>query len=274
MAPLNCDSPIPKDWALALTDRIARYMVSWFQFCINPPALLGQEYHNHGMTLEGLCEMNWMVDWLVSAYRQKERAGTFATNNVEALGQKELSERFADATELAFHAEPSIIVDQSDNIVLWYLPTAVSDPNQKMHLLEELLLNSLNAPDGPWRTNTDLFHPSTIFRGYINMSPAWFQQGHHIRDWLQETREQAAILSGALAIMYPDMYHTGREALANCFYMKLDRQMVIRPLFPTIYIQSSKDRLPARSALRIWHQFKYDHKYTTSSSHELVEDDP
>lgn len=59
-----------------------------------------------------------------------ERAGTFATNNIEALGQKELSERFADATELAFHAEPSIIVDQSDNIVLWYLPTAVSDPNQ------------------------------------------------------------------------------------------------------------------------------------------------
>ena len=51
---------------------------------------------------------------------------------------------------------------------------------KKMHLLEELLLNSLNTPDGPWRTNTDLFHPSTIFRGYINMSLAWFQQGHHV----------------------------------------------------------------------------------------------
>lgn len=76
MAPLNCDNPIPKDWALALTDHIARYMVLWFQFCINPPALLGQEYHNHRMTLEELCEMNWMVDWLVSAYHQK---GVFIT---------------------------------------------------------------------------------------------------------------------------------------------------------------------------------------------------
>ncbi|KAN0082712.1 hypothetical protein V8E55_008507, partial [Tylopilus felleus] len=64
----------------------------------------------------------------------------------------------------------------------------------------------------------------------INISPPWFQQGQHpemsallkpsrqdngVRGWLAATREQATILSGAVVIMHPEMYRTGREALVH-----------------------------------------------------------
>ncbi|KAN0074435.1 hypothetical protein V8E55_011847 [Tylopilus felleus] len=188
MAPLNCDSPIPKDWIYGVTVPVSH------QFASSTGTRILQSW----MTLEGLCEANWMVDQLVLAYHQKvviddadilrlaERAGTFAANNVEVLGQKKLLERFPDATELAFHGEPSVIVDQSDNIVLWYLPTAVSGPNQGGQSVPKL---------------SALLKPARSLNG--------------IRDWLQETREQVVILSGALAIMHLDMYHTGREALVR-----------------------------------------------------------
>ncbi|KAN0094397.1 hypothetical protein V8E55_002684 [Tylopilus felleus] len=127
-----------------------------------------------------------------------------------------------------------VIVDQSDNVLLWYLPTAVSSPNQLTELqhlmwtiicsLEQVLLSSVSTAKRPWRTHTNFFHPGASLQGCINISPAWFQQGCHggqstpkpsALDWLHESREQVAILSGALAIMHPDMYHVGQEALVR-----------------------------------------------------------
>ena len=40
-------------------------------------------------------------------------------------------------------------------------------------------------------------------------------QDNRVRGWLGATRKQAAILSGAVVIMHPEMYHTGREALVR-----------------------------------------------------------
>ena len=41
------------------------------------------------------------------------------------------------------------------------------------------------------------------------------RQNNRVREWLRATCEHAAILSGAVAIMHPHMYHTGREALVR-----------------------------------------------------------
>ena len=122
---------------------------------------------------------------------------------------------------------------------------------ENMLRLEGVLLQSLSPTEGPWRTDAKFFHPQSIVCGCINISPTWFQQGRHVwsyssllyisswpilaigwtvqarnvcppeteparygmRGWLVATREQASILSSAVAIMHLEIYCTGREAL-------------------------------------------------------------
>ena len=59
-----------------------------------------------------------------------ERAGNYMTSHLEVVDPTQLQEDFPNATELDFHSDPAVIVDQSDNIALWYLLTTVSGPNQ------------------------------------------------------------------------------------------------------------------------------------------------
>ena len=63
-------------------------------------------------------------------HRLAERARNYMASHIEVVDLKRLVEEFPDASELALHSMPSIVVDQSDNITLWYLLTAVSGPNQ------------------------------------------------------------------------------------------------------------------------------------------------
>ncbi|KAN0088246.1 hypothetical protein V8E55_005303 [Tylopilus felleus] len=161
-------------------------------------------------------------------HRLAERAARFATRNVEVVDSQQQFNVVPGAVELHYHEKPTVIVNQSDNILLWYLPTALSSPNQHLmwttiRSVEQVLLSSINTAERPWRTHTNFFR-------CINISPAWFQQGCHICSTahlsvggqstpepsaLLKPREQVAILSGALAIMHSDMYRTGREALVR-----------------------------------------------------------
>ena len=63
-------------------------------------------------------------------HRLAERARNYMASHIEVIDLKRLVGEFPDASELALHSMPSIVVGQSDNITLWYLPTAVSGPNQ------------------------------------------------------------------------------------------------------------------------------------------------
>ncbi|KAF8121181.1 hypothetical protein EV363DRAFT_1406522 [Boletus edulis] len=140
---------------------------------------------------------------------------------------EEVSAGWLELTELA------VITDKADSILLWYLPGAVSMPNQKllwekMSLLQKPLLNSIQGQH--WRTSADLFKTDATIKGAINLSPSWFQQGRHpevssllkgsrkdqsARGWIEANTDQLAILSAAMAIMHPNMYVTGREALVQ-----------------------------------------------------------
>ncbi|KAF8122726.1 hypothetical protein EV363DRAFT_1404742 [Boletus edulis] len=115
------------------------------------------------------------------------------------------------------------LTEPATAFLLWYLPGAVSMPNQKllwekMSLLQKPLLNSIQGQH--WQTSADLFKTDAAIKGAINLSPSWFQQGRHPEDqsargWIEANTDQLAILSAAMAIMHPDMYVTGREALVQ-----------------------------------------------------------
>ncbi|KAG1786963.1 hypothetical protein EV424DRAFT_1273662, partial [Suillus variegatus] len=134
--------------------------------------------------------------------------------------------------------EPAIILDASGAIIAWYLPDALTDTTQKeikeaTNLLAPSLEKSVRA-DGNWRTNQRLFNQGSedvgATPGCINLSLAWFQQGHEnvsdpevsaslkgpsCENILKAIARPAAIASAALRVMHPEQYWAGLRTLSN-----------------------------------------------------------
>ncbi|KAG1723330.1 hypothetical protein EDB19DRAFT_1916154 [Suillus lakei] len=96
---------------------------------------------------------------------------------------------------------PATILDASGAIIAWYLLDALTDATQKeiwvaSDLLAPMLEKSVKV-DGNWRLNQGWFKPSSendaLTPRCINLSPAWFQQGHEN----QLDPEVSASLKGA-----------------------------------------------------------------------------
>ncbi|KAG2061125.1 hypothetical protein BDR06DRAFT_1002301 [Suillus hirtellus] len=118
--------------------------------------------------------------------------------------------------------EPATILDASGAIIAWYLPDALTDTTQK-----EI------------REATYLLAPSLKKSGLedvgatprcINLSPAWFQQGHKnvsdpevsaslkgpsCKNILKAIARPAAITSMALRVMYPEQYWARLRTLSD-----------------------------------------------------------
>ncbi|KAG2353041.1 hypothetical protein BDR07DRAFT_1383602 [Suillus spraguei] len=84
--------------------------------------------------------------------------------------------------------KPATIIDVSGTIIAWYLPDALTETTQKeiraaTDLLGPSLEKSVKA-DGNWRYNQEWFKQGSenvgSTPGCINLSPAWFQQGHEV----------------------------------------------------------------------------------------------
>ncbi|KAF8486611.1 hypothetical protein F5888DRAFT_1582267, partial [Russula emetica] len=140
---------------------------------------------------------------------------------------------------------PCIIVDMQGFILAWYLPAILSDFRQvglfspsdrsgkpdasqnAMLVAREKLGPLLNKSSGSsWRNNAEYFHPGEGAQGSVNLSPAWFQQGHDetvqqypqvsanfsspaALEWLDAISESNAIMSGILAVIHPTLYDAG-----------------------------------------------------------------
>lgn len=112
--------------------------------------------------------------------------------------------------------------------------------------LGKSLAESFGDPSGNTAGDT-----GSLVVGAVNMSPAWFQQGHEVfsaltrssnvliiqdgatpleasanlkkntspdcRRWLEEMSETSALFSAMLRIMHPDQYAAGREAVEELF---------------------------------------------------------
>ncbi|KAG2029389.1 hypothetical protein BDR03DRAFT_987794 [Suillus americanus] len=96
-----------------------------------------------------------------------------------------------------------------------------------------MLEKSIKA-DGIWRTNQEWFTPHSendvLTPGCLNLSLAWFQQGHENQsdlevsaslkgpsseDILKAIARPAAIATAALRVMHPQQYWTGLQAFAS-----------------------------------------------------------
>ncbi|KAG2036557.1 hypothetical protein BDR03DRAFT_982853 [Suillus americanus] len=133
---------------------------------------------------------------------------------------------------------PATILDASGAIIAWYLLDALTDATQKeiwvaTDLLAPMLEKSVKL-DGIWRTNQEWFTPCSendvLTPGCINLSPAWFQQGHENQSDLEVSASlngpssenilkaivrPAAIATVALRVMHPQQYWTGLQAFAS-----------------------------------------------------------
>ncbi|KAG1723659.1 uncharacterized protein EDB91DRAFT_1087731 [Suillus paluster] len=133
---------------------------------------------------------------------------------------------------------PATILDASSAIIAWYLPDTLTDATQKeiwaaLDLLAPILEKSVKL-DGNWRTNQKWFTPRSqndvLTPGCINLSLAWFQQGHKnqvdpavsaslngasLEDILKAIARPAAIATAALRVMHPEQYWAGLRAFAS-----------------------------------------------------------
>ncbi|KAG1770774.1 hypothetical protein EV702DRAFT_977842, partial [Suillus placidus] len=116
--------------------------------------------------------------------------------------------------------------------ITWYLPDALTDATQKeiwaaSNLLAPMLKKSIKV-DGIWRTNQGWFKPSSendvLTPRCINLSPAWFQQGHKVSTSLKGASSEkilkaiarpGAIARVALRVMHPEQYWAGLRAFSS-----------------------------------------------------------
>ncbi|KAI6003268.1 hypothetical protein F5J12DRAFT_783694 [Pisolithus orientalis] len=168
-------SKTPHRWQMELTDCIASYMKARFQ----------EEAYHHPINIG----KNW--------------GGK--TCNAEA------AERYTEVTE------PSILVTDSNTICIWYLPDALSPKRRAniwncLHLLREPLWESIKASPQAWQMDKSYFCDNAELKGTINLSPAWFQQGHGVAPkWLPGSLMAAQIQDRKH--FYKGM--DGREALIH-----------------------------------------------------------
>ncbi|KAG2039583.1 hypothetical protein BDR03DRAFT_1008902 [Suillus americanus] len=131
---------------------------------------------------------------------------------------------------------PATILDAFGAIMAWYLPDTLTDATQKeiwaaTDLLAPMLEKSVKL-DGIWHTNQEWFTPSSendvLTPGCINLSLAWFQQGHENQSdpevsaslkgpssEVKAIARPAAIATAALRVMHPQQYWTGLQAFAS-----------------------------------------------------------
>ncbi|KAG1723447.1 hypothetical protein EDB19DRAFT_2043791 [Suillus lakei] len=126
---------------------------------------------------------------------------------------------------------PAVVCDKFGIIILWYLPGCIDLAIQndmvaataKMSVLLERSITCSAETNGNWRTHESNFDLSQhgITPGCINLSPAWFLQGHpapkfHLqvlaslkwdgRSLCQAMQRPAAFIAVALRVMHPNLY--------------------------------------------------------------------
>ncbi|KAG2122146.1 uncharacterized protein EDB93DRAFT_1110971, partial [Suillus bovinus] len=126
---------------------------------------------------------------------------------------------------------PTVICDKFGIIVFWYLPGAIdlaiqNDMVAATAMMSVSLARSVTssaATNDKWRTHSSNFYPSESGStpGCINLSPAWFFQGHpapkfypHVSATLEEYGQSfcqtmqrlVALIAAALRVMHPNLY--------------------------------------------------------------------
>ncbi|KAG0691531.1 hypothetical protein DFH29DRAFT_1010842 [Suillus ampliporus] len=172
-----------------------------------------------------------LVDRLIKAYKNPSGSSCNTVHNEER--EEKLLERCPPGHEGTKLVDiPATILDVSSAIITWYLPDALTDATQKeiwvaSDLLAPMLEESIKV-DGNWRTNQRWFKPSSeddvLTPRCINVSPAWFQQGHENQldpqvsaslKGASSKKILKAIATAALRVMHPEQYWAGLRAFGS-----------------------------------------------------------
>ncbi|KAI5982968.1 hypothetical protein EDD15DRAFT_2202449 [Pisolithus albus] len=210
MHPEEYMSNIPRDWQMNLTSQVAEYMQNRFceEIFEGPHAL-----PNTSIPIPLLCRAEHVI-------------AVITLDTGASLHYQEIN-------------IPTVVLNANGNVRLWYLPGAISHVYQKdiwnsLHSLRHPLTESLNhyRPRG-WHNDRELFHQAADLKGSLDLSPAWYQQGHgppnfhpevskllksrnaHMgaRGWVNDMSEFHSLLSGTLSVIHLRMYEAGCEVL-------------------------------------------------------------
>ncbi|KAG1804571.1 hypothetical protein EV424DRAFT_1544600 [Suillus variegatus] len=186
-------NPIPADWALATTHIASDYVCR--QFCANigvsPKVLPPPE-----LDVVLLMACSTLARTLADAYCNPVTINLDMVRYLEVLqmqerglkpGRKEflLARYLPDRDIILEHL--AVVVDKFGLIVLWYLPGAIDEVIQNDMLVATMMMSSLlgksiarSSANNTWCTDQSNFQPSEngLTPGCINISPAWFLQGH------------------------------------------------------------------------------------------------
>ncbi|KIK71914.1 hypothetical protein PAXRUDRAFT_117038, partial [Paxillus rubicundulus Ve08.2h10] len=138
---------------------------------------------------------------------------------------------------------PAVLIDTAGVVLLWSLPEVLSSHAQDLMWgalspINAMLSHSISEPtvNSTWHIAHRNFDGADM-QGCLNFSPVWFQQGRNAstafpevsatlkarnpdqdgRDWLEQMMVQSAVLSAAMAIMHPNLYAAGREAVIHLY---------------------------------------------------------
>jgi hypothetical protein len=140
------------------------------------------------------------VEWDITRYAERvpknpSKSGTKGSNEKEAALRKRHPPLNGFTASM-----PCIIIDMQGFILVWYLPGILTDSRQAglfflsdhsrkpdayqnaMSAAQEKLHPLLKIPPhgSSWRNDRKFYYPGEGPQGSVNLSPAWFQQGHDV----------------------------------------------------------------------------------------------
>ncbi|KAG2368435.1 hypothetical protein BDR07DRAFT_1372205 [Suillus spraguei] len=273
----TCDIKIWRTWALAITHEAGAYTEQKF----NAEKTGGEpDIPSPNLDTDLVMACDRLADVLIKAYKNPIKmqidiarySKLISPKNTGHNEEKEekLLERCPpghEGTKLV--DKPATILDASSTIIAWYLPDTLTETTQKeiraaTDFLGPSLEKSVKA-DGNWRYNQEWFKQGSenvgSTPGCINLSPAWFQQGHKVgcdemvisgvkltnpiesvrsevsaslkgpssENILKAIARPAAIASVALRVMHPQQYFAGLRALSHLRDKALSKELPQMP---------------------------------------------
>ncbi|KAG1719567.1 hypothetical protein EDB19DRAFT_1918744 [Suillus lakei] len=229
---------IPPDWALATTHIASEYVSRQLLALIGgrPNAIPPLE-----LDFVMLMACSKLASTLANAYQNPVTINLDVARYADVLHmmEKGINPACEDSLlaryppEAQIHLDrPTVVCDKFGIIIFWYLPSTIDLPVQndmaaataKMSVpLARSVMRSTTANDN-WRTHSSNFYPSQSkgIPGCINLSPAWFLQGHPApkfhpqvsatlkefdgRSFSQAMYRLAALIAAALRVMHPKLY--------------------------------------------------------------------
>ena len=99
--------------------------------------------------------------------------------------EESLRRTFKPLEDNRLQISPCTITDRHGQVLLWYLPNILRPERQvsmfaDLKLLEPVLKNPKSS--NSWRTSSEYYRPvkNGLKPGSMNISPAWFEQGHEV----------------------------------------------------------------------------------------------